>query len=265
LALQDGYEPDASSTLILEARETFPEGLLPALAELGLAASARLRTQRHFAFSNTVTLRADDLLLTFEPTRYREGDVEVPFRLVEPSGEAVEATLRLTGTSDPLAIAFAPDAGEAAVLRAWPVALIGFADLTCLEIVQPSGARRAKDSTTPKGDSSVVRAPRNRTVPTRRTRGPHGFTWSSRLSPTGATRRLSESFVAGHRRHLHAGQHCSAEARAAARSFGIRLAPGETWVQPHERGMPSDAVIELTWRLPAGLADSLGGALAMAH
>jgi hypothetical protein len=47
----------------------------------------------------------------------------------------------------------------------------------------------------------------------------------------------------------------SEEARAAARSFGIQLGPGETWLQRHERGIPSDVVVELAWRVPTPLSD----------
>jgi hypothetical protein len=256
LALQHGHQPDVG-LVPLVSRDSFSQELPSDLAELGLTASARLRTRRHFAFRNSVKLTANDLVLTFEPTRFRADDVEVPFRLEQSGERAVEAALRLTDTSDPLAVAFSHDADEAAVLQAWPIALAGFADLTCLEIV-PASRQRQRDRRTeqPGRDAPTVRPRVGHTVPSRRGRGAGGFGWSSRLSPVGATGELTASFVAGHRRQLHPGQHCGEEAIATARSFGIQLRPGETWVKPHERGTPSEAVVELAWRLPAALVDS---------
>jgi hypothetical protein len=258
LALQDGHEPDLGSSLYLVSRDSFSQEISPDLIELGLTASARLRTQRHFAFHNPVKLTAGNLLLTFEPTRYRAGDVEVPFRLERSDETPVEAALRLTGSNDPLAVAFAPEADEAAVLRAWPIALVGFADLTCLEIVAAPSSSRQGDSGTERsrGEGSDVRHRANRAVPFRRAGSGRGrVSWSSQLSPVGTTAQLAASFVAGHRRHLHPGQLCSEEARAAARSFGIQLGPSETWVQPHERGIPSNVVVELAWKAPSLLVD----------
>jgi hypothetical protein len=256
LALQHGHRPDIGSASLV-SRDSFPQALPSGLTELGLAASTRLRTRRHFAFRNPVKLTANDLLLTFEPTRYRAGGIEVPFRLERPDERPVEAALRLTGTSDPLTVAFSHDADEAAVLQAWPIALAGFADLTCLEIV-PASRQRQRDRRTEqaRGDSPIVRPRAGRTVPSRRVRGAGGFSWSGRLSPVGSTSELTASFVAGHRRQLHPGQHCGEEALAIAGSFGIQLRPGETWVKPHERGTPNDVVVELAWRLPAALEDS---------
>lgn len=257
LALQDGHDPDVGgSSLYLVSRDSFSQEIPPDLAELGLTASARLRTQRHFAFHNPVKLTARDLLMTFEPTRYRAGGVEVPFRLEQSDETPVEAALRLTGSNDPLEVAFAPEADEAAALRAWPIALVGFADLTCLEIVAAMSSSRRGNGGTAQSTGAGARHRANRAVPFRRPgAGRNRFAWSSRLSPVGQTAQLAASFVAGHRRHLHPGQHCSEKARAAARSFGIQLGPGETWVQPHERGIPSEVVVELAWRAPSLLAE----------
>ncbi len=256
LALQHGRQPDIGlAPLVL--RGSFSQELPSDLAELGLTASTRLRTQRHFAFRNPVKLTATGLLLTFEPIRYRAGGVEVPFRLERSDERPVEAVLRLTGTTDPLAVAFSHESDEAAVLQAWPIALAGFADLTCLEIVSASRQQqRDRRTEQPRGDGPIARTRAGHMVPSRRVRGGGGFGWSSRLSPVGATGELTASFVAGHRRQLHPGQHCGEEALATARSFGIQLRPGETWVKPHERGMPSDVLVELAWRLPPVLADS---------
>jgi len=52
------------------------------------------------------------------------------------------------------------------------------------------------------------------------------------------------------------GQHAGDDARAAARAYGIELAEGWTWVEPHERGTQDDLVLRFAWRAPAQLAQS---------
>ncbi len=70
------------------------------------------------------------------------------------------------------------------------------------------------------------------------------------------------TFVVGHRRHLPPGQSCNDDARAAARVYGIELAPGWTWVQPYERGTPDGFILRYVWQVPPQLGACDGAELA---
>ncbi len=62
---------------------------------------------------------------------------------------------------------------------------------------------------------------------------------------------LLSSYVAGHRRRLRPGQRRSDEAARNAEAVGIQLGDGETWVRPHSRGVPEDAILTFSWNAPA--------------
>jgi hypothetical protein len=46
----------------------------------------------------------------------------------------------------------------------------------------------------------------------------------------------------------------SDEAKAAACAVGMELQQGETWVRPHARGLPDDAELQFSWRIPKKLS-----------
>jgi hypothetical protein len=72
----------------------------------------------------------------------------------------------------------------------------------------------------------------------------------------GETANQHGTFVVGHRRRLPPGHSSQDDARSAARVYGIDLAPGWTWVQPHERGTPEGFVLRYVWQTPPQLMRS---------
>jgi hypothetical protein len=46
----------------------------------------------------------------------------------------------------------------------------------------------------------------------------------------------------------------SDEAKAAACAVGMELQQGETWVRLHARGLPDDAELQFSWRIPKKLS-----------
>jgi hypothetical protein len=106
------------------------------------------------------------------------------------------------------------------------------------------GGRRRRRSTEP----PVVRARAVRTATVARGAALEPRL-SERLLPSAATQRALANYVARHRRRLPPTHRASDQARAHAASIGIVLAPqGETWVQPHARGLAPDAELVFDWR-----------------
>jgi hypothetical protein len=125
-------------------------------------------------------------------------------------------------------------------------ALVAFADLTCVPqsdrtttAAQPTQRQRRNL----RGSSEPHSAVR------------HGkTTLAASLAPSAETGELLASYVVGHRRRLRERQQPSPEAVHAADRAGITLRPYETWVRPHMRGAPDDAVLIFAWTPPALLA-----------
>ena len=127
---------------------------------------------------------------------------------------------------------------------AWAIALIGFAELTCVEATgPPRTGRRGSRNTRSDRDSSGPRRLDDRAFGRPRFLSPS-------LTPTADTARLLGHYVVGHRRLLRLGQVASVDAITAAAHSGIDLRAHETWVRPHARGVPDDAELDFIWDQP---------------
>ena len=152
--------------------------------------------------------------------------------------------LRITSLEVPMPCRWAQSTDAETLALAWSLAVTAYAQLTCVPVRGVSRARHALVRRRIRSPSGPAHArPHGRRAQV----CPPGFT------TCGHTARYLASYVAGHRRRLQPHQSHSAEAAANAAAVGIRLRPNETWVQPHVRGLPSDAVLHFAWRGPAWL------------
>lgn len=229
-----------------------PDCLPEPLANQMLAASRQLRRERNLVFDHAVELQYIGGGIRFEPLQQRSGHIEVP---VVWSGwsTASRAELRINGTWDPLELIFRGPDDDARVAHGWALALIAYAQLVCRGDVAELLRPRVRDGRGARSHTAI--APRRpRTITSRpRARSP-AF---AALKPVGETRRWIASYVAGHRRRLQAGHQASSEATARASAVGIQLRRGETWVSPHVRGVPPDAVLKFEWHASTDLQDVL--------
>lgn len=251
LEVQGLQNPPAAAMSFERLLTSFPS--LPSeLAAAALQASARIRADLR-VFPCPVVLESATYQVRFEPIR-RYPRLLVPFS-VRGTGELdIEAALDLTSVADPIGLAFDDSADESQVIEAWPVVLLAFADLIGTDA--SGGREEAQTPSRQRGSrpSGPRRAEIPRSLPRRTDRRLRSATSSNALKPVGETANHHGSFVVGHRRCLPPGQTCGDEARAAARVYGIDLAPGWTWVQPHERGIPEGFVLRYTWQVPLQLA-----------
>lgn len=97
------------------------------LAASASRASAHIRADLR-VFPCPVVLESDEYQVRFEPIE-RFPRLFLPFRVKRADDREIDAALDLTSTGDPIAVAYEPSADEAAVIEAWPVALLAFADL----------------------------------------------------------------------------------------------------------------------------------------
>jgi hypothetical protein len=262
LDLQGGGATADSPPLPL-TRATLPGWLTDEAVAAAMQASFRIRTQRKRAYSRPVLLDGGSYQLRFEPIRAGSTGAELPFSFHAAERGPTLAVLQLQTPADPLAVAFDELSDEISVVGAWVLALLGFTDLTCVErettqsSFRVAASKREKARITtgalvgPVGGSEVARW-----VSSKPRRGDQSrrSTFAKSLEPVGATAEYAASFVAGHRRQLRPGEHCSDDARAAARANGIELAADETWVKPYERGLPRDFVLQYRWTASLSLA-----------
>jgi hypothetical protein len=254
--IQGGLAPKPKSyDLLRTSAASLPSGL----AALASEASVRIRADLR-VFPCPVMLESEEYQVRFEPIR-RFPRLLLPFRVKRPDEPEIETALDLASTADPIAVAFEDSANESAVIEAWPVALTAFADLIGAHAAD-NGEQALESSKEPTPGPGARRSGETsrRLTSTPQTRSrPH----SKRLKPVGETAHHHGTFVVGHRRHLPPGQTCNDEARAAAQVYGIDLAPGWTWVQPHERGTPESFVLRFVWQVPPQLATREPAALAV--
>jgi len=222
-----------------------PDSLPTALHELALDASHQLRTERNLVFGHAVELRYGDGSVRFEPLRQAALHVELPLQWSSWSDDA-SAEIRIDGKRDPLHLVFRGHDDDSVVVHGWVLALVAYAQLVCREDLDDllrSRPRRASPRRPPASGNSTPRP----------ASGPVGDGSIPGLKPIGRTRWWITSYVAGHRRRLRPGHRASSEARARAARVGITLREGETWVSPHVRGVPPDAVLQFHWSAPAEL------------
>jgi hypothetical protein len=223
-----------------------PESMPAALRDLALTASHQLRTERNLVFAHAVELQDGGEAIRFAPLTQGPSYVEVPVTWSRWSDGAM-ANLAISGRRDPLPLAFRGEDDDAAVVRGWVLALVGYAQLVCREeLADLLHARPRADSS---GAGSSAGSGQARLLAT----APRA--WSlHRLTPVGRTRNWIASYVAGHRRRLRPGHAASPEARSRAARVGITLRQGETWVSPHVRGVPANAVLQFRWVAPTELS-----------
>lgn len=251
LEVQGVQNPPAAATRFQCLLTSFPS--LPSeLAAAALQASARIRADLR-VFPCPVVLESTAYQVRFEPIQ-RYPRLLVPFSVRRTGELDIEAALDLASTADPIAVAFEGSADESQVIEAWPVALLAFADLIGTHAA--GGRKEAQAPRQQRGSqpSDPRRSEAPRRLPKRTDRSLHSATSSDALKPVGDAANHHGSFVVGHRRFLPPGQTCHDDARAAARLYGIDLAPGWTWVQPHERGVPEGFVLRYAWQVPPQLA-----------
>jgi hypothetical protein len=222
-----------------------PPSLPAPIRDLALEASQQLRTERNLVFGHPVELQYADGTIRFDPLRQGSPHVELPVGWSRWSEDAT-AEVRIGGGRDPLHLSFRGEDDDSDVVHGWVLALVGYAQIVCREDLMDV-LRPHPRSVTPAGPSST-RSPTPRTVA-----APGRSPSMPGLKPIGRTARWISSYVAGHRRQLRPGHHASREARARAARVGIALRPGETWVSPHVRGVPPDAVLRFVWEAPAEL------------
>jgi hypothetical protein len=222
-----------------------PQSLPAPIRDLAIEASRQLRTERNLVFGHPVELQYADGTIRFDPLRQGPLHVELPVTWSRWSEEAT-AELRIGGSRDPLHLGFRGEDDDSHVVQGWVLALVGYAQIVCpedlMDLLRPrphsatSAGRSSRRATTPRKVATSQRSPS-----------------MVAFKPVGRTARWIASYVAGHRRRLRPGHHASPEARARAARVGITLRPGETWVSPHVRGVPPDAVLQFRWEAPAEL------------
>lgn len=194
---------------------SLPHGTPERHRALARSASQRIRLERTHGFEVPVRLTAESCEVTFWPVRNTARGLVAPFA-VDFAGRTINGQLSLLRGGDVLPILVSLGVTDDDLRTAWLIALDGFAEITCPD--------------TGKGATS------DRSI-------------SSSLNPANEeTRRLLDSHVVGHRRRLPPGQHHGAEVPQRAAVFGIDLAPGETWVRPHARGLPDDTTLKFMWK-----------------
>jgi hypothetical protein len=232
---------------IHDARAT---ALLAPSEREAVAASAALLTERSVAYGHSVDLLADDVHLRLLPLRRRQGRLEAPFASRLASGSLFAGALVLEGRCEVLPLwEFARSGLD--VGHHWLLALNGLKELTCVErIDDPAIGARSGRRERRRLDGRLGPKRLEERLFGRRSSLLHG----ARLSPTPETLRWAAGYVAGHRRQLQPGQSASAEATARAADVGIKLASDETWVRPHTRGAPADAVLSFVWDAPSAIS-----------
>jgi hypothetical protein len=217
-----------------------PPGTAARLREDAEAASRRLRHERTRVYGHKLQIDVGAHTLTFQPLTGRP--LAVPFTFDDFTG-----ALRITAPDPMLPCEWKQPSDARTLGRAWSLALVAYAELTCLPV------RVAE----PRPRDRVARPGIGRGRSTRSLAGAAPSGGLSDLPPTfrpqGATARMS--YVAGHRRRLRHEQHHSPEAVRAARAVGIILQPDETWVKPFTRGVPPDTVLHFAWRGPRWARD----------
>lgn len=231
-----------------------PESVGSELAEEVLEASRKIREERRLAFDRSVTLEYELGALTLAPIAGTPERLRVPFTLARDR-QRIGGEILLSARSDPLPVRIDEDAGLL-LEGVWAAALIGLADATCFELPQPQPHHDAASrSTVGGGHRRGGRSKRSDGYRRLHSSAATGI-WPAHLQPIGSWARYSGSFVGGHRRRLRDGWSASPEAIENARRVGIVLAPGETWVKPHARGLPEKVSIRFRWRASEPLLDA---------
>ena len=241
-------EPVAAAGL----HQHLPEGTHDELQSAALAATRRIRHDRTRVFAHDVRIDIGRVSLILSPLTVGARPLEVPFAFSRYDGRKFSGGIQLALTHEPLRCTWNQSSDPETLAVAWTMALAAYADLTCPS-VRANSPDQGTRATPQQRSSPQQRRHRHRTPGKPRTdvaaaADPAALPLEFR--PVGTTARFMASYVAGHRRRLQPGQEHSAEAAANAAAVQISLRAHETWVQPHVRGVPSDAVLHFAWAGP---------------
>lgn len=238
------FHPPALLTVIREP----PTDIPPELVDDALEASRRIRQERRLVYSHEVLLHYRDGDLRLFPLYTGDPTLSIPYSFTRVNGARdVRGSIDLTPNQDrdPIAVSLDTEAAGSLLGRIWASALLGFADVSCLQLDTP--IKTASSRGLGGGAASHPRRTLGTTPHAPRT------IWPSSLSPVGPWAAHTASYVAGHVRRLSDGRVASSEAIRSAREVGLTLGPSETYVRPHARGLPDTARLEFEWRCPRAL------------
>ncbi len=257
--LVDDAEPIAEAGLHLR----FPERVEPQWRETAEAASRRLRLERTLVYAHELRVDVHGFSLTFSPLtsppdpldppstfkhrRHRlASPLELPFTFTH-GRDRFAGALRIAAFDLPLPCVWDQATDLETFALAWSLALASYAELTCppRRPAAPPQSKQRAASQAP-GARPQDRRPRSAA----RSQSGGSVTLPNDFRPRGNTASYLASYVAGHRRQLQPGHSHSPEAARNAAAVGITLRAGETWVQPHVRGVPADAVLHFSWSGP---------------
>ncbi|MGE3795398.1 MAG: hypothetical protein AB7I38_15940 [Dehalococcoidia bacterium] len=235
-AAASGGVPNSGLTI-----DEVPPGIVDALRARCLQASESIRLSRNAAYSNPVALKTPSYSIVLLPVREGDRGVPVvPYRF-EAGELSVRGHLRLRASSDPLPIyALVPDDFRLTA-ELWAAVLLGYEVISVLRTSQRPDAARSS--------TRWEQGRRDRRGPRRgRTEIPRRREISEHLTAVG--RAAVAHWVVGHVRELSEGMRCSDDALREAQLVGIELAPGQTWVRPHARGLARDEELTFRWTVP---------------
>jgi hypothetical protein len=110
-----------------------PASVSDADRAVAVAASGRIRSERALDFGQPVVLRLPNSSVRFLPIAEHAPVAEVTF-LYRAGGRTLLGALRLKSPHDPLALVVADDhSDEEFIVEAWTTALLGYAELTCVQ------------------------------------------------------------------------------------------------------------------------------------
>jgi hypothetical protein len=233
--------------------DLLPNDLALKLIDACLDASRRIRLERQVAYERPVVLECELGELTLLPIAGSETHLLVPFRLMT-GAQTLNGEL-VIGDCDPLPLLIGQGVAEQDAITAWTCALLGFADVTCIEM-EPVNSTRTREQARSRWRPPSSVEPQQKSVHPQQKRAPpprRKRPWPAHLEPVGQWIPYSGSFVAGHRRRLSRDQTGSDEARQRARRVGIILKTHETWVRPHARGVPHGIEMRFLWHAPTEL------------
>ena len=226
---------------------SLPADTDPVIVAAAREASRRLRDERVRGFDYAIRVDVADASLLFSRLTMVDGRALIPF-VYERSEGILQGSFRLSAVDQLLACMWQQLSDTETLATVWTLALGAYADLTCAAQAVPDRRPRQEGSLSP-----PARGAGRRRAPARATSreaDPDPAKLPAQLRPRGDTARYA-SIVAGHIRRLPPPKQHSPEAAANAARFHIRLRPGETWVQPYIRGIPTNMVLHFAWTAPA--------------
>ena len=219
-----------------------PSTLTPELIARTLEASGDVRLHRQLALDRPAAIRVFPARIRLLPVVPIAGVFACRFA-ASVDGVEVDGAIVIDGDLDPLPVVIDARCAETTEW-VWPLALLGFAALTCpVRVMRREGGQSV---------ASHPRTPPQGRFATERRLPSAKSLFSESLSLMGDHPHASH-FVAGHRRRLDVGRQASDAAIDLALAYGIKLHSHETWVRPHARGIGATEELEFDWAAPSEL------------